>query len=148
MSVNVVMLLGRLGADPEVKTVGGEPVCNFSLATSEKWTGRDGQPQERTEWHRIQVWGKTAEHCGRFLAKGRECHVQGKIQSRKYTDKDGVERTAYEIRADRVTFVGGSGGGRDAGDGAPPPAAGSGGGGSGPGAAPARKPVSDEDLPF
>ena len=85
MSVNKVLLLGRLGRDPELRqTQGGQAVCNFTLATSERFGGRDGgDVQEKTEWHRIVVWGKQAESCARFLAKGREAFVEGRIQSNK-----------------------------------------------------------------
>jgi single-strand DNA-binding protein len=113
-SLNKAMLIGRLGKDPEVRyTPSGQAVANFSLATSESWT-KDGQKQEKTEWHRIVVWGKQAEHCGEYLRKGREVHIEGRIQTREWDDKSGQKRYTTEIIADRVTFLGG---GRDSGEG-------------------------------
>jgi single-strand DNA-binding protein len=105
-----VIILGHLGADPELRTTAsGEPVCNLRVATSESWTDAKGEKQERTEWHAITVFGRQAEPCGRFLAKGRQVFVEGRIQSRKYTDKDGIERRATEIIASNVLFVGEAG---------------------------------------
>ena len=107
-SVNKVILVGNLGADPEVRyTQGGEPVCELRLATSEQWTDKAGARQERTEWHAISVWGKTAELCGQYLAKGRAVYVEGSLRTREYVDKEGVNRKAREVRADKVTFLGG-----------------------------------------
>ena len=107
-SVNKVILIGNLGADPEVRhTQGGSAVANLSVATNERWTDRDGNPQERTEWHNVTVWGKTAEHCGQYLSKGRSVYVEGRIQSRTYTDRDGNERKATDIVAQQVAFLGG-----------------------------------------
>lgn len=108
-SVNKVILLGNLGADPEVRyTSNGQAVTELRLATSEQWTDKDGQRQERTEWHAVSVWGKTAELCGQHLAKGRSVYVEGRLESREYTDKEGVKRKVWEIRADKVTFLGGT----------------------------------------
>lgn len=107
-SVNKVILVGHLGRDPEVRHLqNGDPVCNFSIATSRKSRGGE----EETEWHRVSVFGKQADACGRYLSKGRLAYVEGRIRSRKYTDKDGVERTAVEILADAVQFLSGGGGG-------------------------------------
>ena len=93
MSVNKVILLGRLGQDPELKyTPTGMAVCNFSLATSEKWKDKAGQDQERTEWHRVVVWGKIAELCNQYLAKGRQAYLEGSLQTRSWDDKDGNKR--------------------------------------------------------
>ena len=106
--VNKAILVGNLGRDPEIKYLdNGRCVANFSVATSESWT-KDGEKQERTEWHKVVCWGKLAELAGEYLSKGRQVYVEGKIQSRKYT-KDGVERTAYEIVAGQLTFLGGRG---------------------------------------
>jgi single-strand DNA-binding protein len=102
--VNKVILVGRLGQDPEVKTVGDSQVANFSVATSEKWT-KDGETKEKTEWHRIVVWGKLASLCGQYLAKGREVYVEGKLQTRSW-DKDGTTMYTTEIKADTVQFLG------------------------------------------
>jgi len=108
-SVNKVILLGNLGADPEVRyTQGGQAVTELRMATSEQWTDKDGQRQERTEWHAVSVWGKTAELCGQHLAKGRSVYVEGRLESREYTDKEGIKRKVWEIRADKVTFLGGT----------------------------------------
>ncbi len=109
MSVNKVILLGRLGQDPELKyTPGGSPVCNFSLATTESWTDKSGQKQEKTEWHRVVVWGKLAELCNQYLAKGRQCFLEGRLQTRSWDDKDGNKRYTTEILANTVQFIGGA----------------------------------------
>lgn len=108
MSVNKVILLGRLGQDPELKyTPGGSPVCNFSLATTKSWTDKSGQKQEKTEWHRIVVWGKLAELCNQYLAKGRQAFLEGRLQTRSWDDKDGNKRYTTEILASTVQFIGG-----------------------------------------
>lgn len=108
MSVNKVMIIGRLGQDPEMKyTPSGAAVCNFSVATSENWTDKSGQKQERTEWHRIVVWGKLAELCNQYLAKGRQAYIEGKLQTRSWDDKDGNKRYTTEILANTVQFLGG-----------------------------------------
>jgi single-strand DNA-binding protein len=109
-SVNKVILVGNLGADPEVRyTQGGEPVCELRLATSEQWTDKQGQKQERTEWHTVSVWGKTAELCAQYLAKGRSVYVEGSLRTREYVDKEGVNRKAWEVKATQVVFLGGGG---------------------------------------
>ncbi len=108
MSVNKVILLGRLGQDPELKyTPGGSAVCNFSLATTESWTDKSGQKQEKTEWHRVVVWGKLAELCNQYLAKGRQAFLEGRLQTRSWDDKDGNKRYTTEILASTVQFIGG-----------------------------------------
>lgn len=105
-SINKVFLLGNLGADPEVREAGGGVVCNFRIATSEVWNDRQtGERRERTEWHRVVVWGKQAEICGQHLRKGRPVHVEGRIETREWDDKDGNKRYTTEINADRVTFL-------------------------------------------
>lgn len=107
-SVNKVILVGRLGADPEQRyTPSGAAACNFTMATSEKWKGKDGQANERTEWHRIQVWGKLAEICAKYLAKGSQAYVEGRLQTRSWDDKDGNKRYTTEIVAQQVVFLGG-----------------------------------------
>ena len=107
MSVNKVILVGRLGADPELKTLSsGQSVANFNIATSENWVDRDGQKQERTEWHRIVVWGKLAEICRQHLAKGRQVFVEGKLQTRSWEDQQGQKRYTTEITATTVQFLG------------------------------------------
>lgn len=102
-SVNKVLIIGHLGRDPEMKYMpSGQAVANFSVATDESYKDKDGQKVEKTEWHRITVWGKQAEFCGNFLAKGRLVYVEGKLETRKWTDKDGVEKYTTEIKAERV----------------------------------------------
>jgi single-strand DNA-binding protein len=105
--VNKAILIGNLGADPEVRfTPGGQAVANFRIATSESWTDKSGQKQERTEWHRIVVWGKLAELCGEYLAKGRQCFVEGRLQTREWTDKENRKNYTTEIIANSVVFLG------------------------------------------
>jgi single-strand DNA-binding protein len=105
--VNKAILIGNLGADPEVRfTPGGQPVANFRIATSESWNDKNGQKQERTEWHRIVVWGKLAELCGEYLKKGRQCYVEGRLQTREWTDKEGKKNYTTEVVAQQVTFLG------------------------------------------
>jgi len=112
-SVNKVILVGNLGKDPEVRfTPSGRAVAKFSLATTDSWTDQESGRQERTEWHNIVVWGKQAENCGQYLAKGRQVYIEGAIRSRSYDDKDGNKRYITEIVAQRVQFLGSSGGGR------------------------------------
>jgi single-strand DNA-binding protein len=104
--VNKVILVGNLGKDPEVRhTPQGMAVGNFPLATSESWNDKSGQKQERTEWHRIVVWGKLAELCQRYLTKGRKAYVEGKLQTRAWDDKDGNKRYTTEIVATTVQFL-------------------------------------------
>jgi single-strand DNA-binding protein len=91
--VNKVILIGRLGGDPEVRyTTNGGAVANFNLATNENWTDKNGQKQERTEWHRVVIWGKMAELCGQYLSKGRQAFVEGRLQTREWNDKEGNKR--------------------------------------------------------
>lgn len=102
-SLNKVLLIGRLGRDPELRyTDSGQGVASLSLATDESYTARDGQNVERTEWHRIVVWGKQAEFCGNYLTKGRLVFVEGKLETRKWQDKDGQDKYSTEIIAARV----------------------------------------------
>ena len=98
MTVNKVTLIGRLGRDPETRYMpNGDAVCNFSIATDESWKDQQGQKQTRTEWHAITTYRRLAEIAGQYLKKGSQVYIEGRIQSRKYTGKDGIERTAYEI---------------------------------------------------
>lgn len=141
-SVNKVILIGNLGRDPELRyTKSGQAVANFSIATSERFTDREGNPQERTEWHRIVAWAKTAELCAQYLSKGRSVYVEGRLQTRDYEDKEGIKRYTTEIVATNVTFLGSRGDGpaRDPG--------GDGGGGfsSGP---PSGGGPPDDNIPF
>jgi single-strand DNA-binding protein len=105
--VNKVIVVGNLGSDPEVKfTASGQAVARFSIATSENWTDKNGQKQERTEWHRIVAWGKLGEICGKHLAKGRQAYVEGKLQTNQWTDKEGQKRYTTEVIASTVQFLG------------------------------------------
>ena len=113
MSVNIAIVVGNLGRDPEVRfSQSGRPIATLSVATNEVWNDQEGNRQERTEWHRVVVFGKTAETCGQYLAKGRQVCVQGRIQTRKWTDQNGQDRYTTEIVAQRVQFLGGGGGAR------------------------------------
>ncbi len=105
-SVNKVILVGRLGADPELKyTPSSKAVCNLRLATSETFKDASGVKQERTEWHRVTAWGDTAENASKYLSKGSECYIEGRLQTRSY-DKDGQKHYATDVVADRVVFLG------------------------------------------
>lgn len=107
MSVNKVTLLGNLGRDPETRYMqNGEAVCNFSLATSESYKSKSGERVTKTEWHNVTLYRKLAEIAGQYLKKGSQVYIEGEIQSRKYTGKDGVERTAYEIIGSEMKMVG------------------------------------------
>ena len=106
-SVNKVILIGNLGADPEVRfTGGGQSVATLRMATTERWQDKSGQKSERTEWHRVIVWGKQAELCKEYLSKGRSIYVEGRIQTREWTDKDGNKRYTTEVVAQRIQFLG------------------------------------------
>ena len=111
-SVNKAILVGNLGRDAEMRfTAGGTPVATVSLATTERFTDRDGQKREDTQWHRIVIWGKTAESLHEYLTKGKQIYVEGRIQTREWTDKEGKQNKTTEIRADRIVLLGGGGGG-------------------------------------
>lgn len=106
--LNKVILIGYLGKDPETRYMpSGEPITNFSMATSESWNDNSGQKQTRTEWHNITMYRRLAEIAGQYLKKGSQVYIEGKIQSRKYTSKDGIERTAYDIVANEMKMLGG-----------------------------------------
>ena len=111
-SVNKVILVGNLGRDAELRyTPGGAPVATLNLATTEVWNDKAGQRQEKTEWHRVVLWGKTAESLNEYLTKGKQIYVEGRLQTRQWDDKDGNERYTTEIRGDRIVLLGGGGGG-------------------------------------
>lgn len=104
--LNRVQIIGRLGRDVELRqTPSGQSVASFTVATDESYTSRDGQKVEQTEWHRVSVFGKQAELCGKFLGKGSLVYVEGKLRTRKWTDQSGQERSSTEINADRVQFL-------------------------------------------
>ena len=108
-SVNKVILLGNLGRDPETRyTTGGDAVTNLNIATSEQWKDKSGEKQEKTEWHRVVLFGRQAEIAGEYLKKGRSVYIEGRLQTRKYTDKDGVEKYSTEIVGDRMQLIGGA----------------------------------------
>jgi single-strand DNA-binding protein len=123
--VNKAILIGNLGRDPELRyTQSGSAVANFTLATSENWNNKNGEREERTEWHRIVAWGRTAELCAQYLAKGRTVYIEGRIQTREWEDKEGQKRRTTEIVANTVQFLGGRGQGAGGGGGGrdlPPP---------------------------
>jgi single-strand DNA-binding protein len=145
MSVNKVILVGHLGADPETRTTGGGTVvANLRLATSERMKKGD-EWQDHTEWHRVVCFGRNAENASKYLKKGRQIYVEGRLRTNKWTDKEGHERYTTEVIADQVTFLGQGGGSRDTREGA------GNGGGSGGYSAPAGSEGghgSDEDIPF
>jgi single-strand DNA-binding protein len=111
-SVNKAILVGNLGRDAEMRfTAGGTPVATVSLATTERFKDRDGNQKEDTQWHRIVIWGKTAESLHEYLTKGKQIYVEGRIQTREWTDKEGKQNKTTEIRADRIVLLGSAGGG-------------------------------------
>lgn len=114
-SVNKVILIGNLGSDPDVRyTPSGTAVANFNIATNESWTNKEGTREERTEWHRIVCWNRTAELCGEYLSKGRTVYIEGRLQTREWEDKEGQKRYTTEVVAQSVKFLGGrNGGGKD-----------------------------------
>ena len=116
-SLNKVILIGHLGGKPEVReTTGGKVVANFSLATSESWSGKDGQRAEKTEWHRVVVWGQQAEAAEKYLDKGSLVNVEGKLQTRTY-EKDGTKHSITEVVAERINFLSSKRGGEAPGEG-------------------------------
>ena len=122
MSVNKAILIGRLGREPETRYMpNGDAVCNFSLATTESWKDQSGQKKERTEWHAITLYLKLADIAAKYLQKGSLVYLEGKIQSRKYTGKDGIERTAYEIVCSEMKMLGGKAEGGEGQHNPPPP---------------------------
>jgi single-strand DNA-binding protein len=167
--VNKVILVGNLGADPDMRfTPSGQGVCELRIATSESWNDKNGQRQERVEWHRVVVWGKRAEVCAKYLSKGRQVYVEGRIQTRNYDDKEGNKRYITEVIANDVQFLGGGnrdgaaggggggggaagGGGRGRSDDGPPPddfGGGGGGGGNYGGGGAGGGGGPDDDIPF
>jgi single-strand DNA-binding protein len=147
-SVNKVILVGNLGRDAELRyTPGGAAVATLNLATTEVWNDKQGQKQEKTEWHRIVLWGKQAESLQEYLVKGKQIFVEGRLQTRQWDDKDGNKRYTTEIRGDRVVLLGGGG----AGAGRQAARAGAGAGTGAPMDDHMGEPVSelsDDDIPF
>ena len=144
MSLNKVILIGRLGRDPECRYLpNGDAVCNFSIATTESWKDQSGQKKERTEFHNITLYRKLAEIAAQYLKKGSQVYIEGRIQSRKYTGKDGIERTAYEIVCSEMKMLGSKAeGGEGQHNPPPPPQA------RQQTAAPVPKDDIDDDVPF
>ncbi len=153
--VNKVILVGNLGRDPEVKyTQSGTAVANFSLATTRRWNDKDGQRQEKTEWHRIVAWRRLAEIVGQYMGKGKQVYIEGRLETRQWEDRDGNTRYTTEVVADNIQMLGrasdgGGGGGQSyggpGGGGGDP---GGGGGDPGGGGGSATPPVTDDDIPF
>jgi single-strand DNA-binding protein len=143
-SVNKVILIGNLGRDAEKRfTSGAVAVTTINMATTEVWNDKAGQKQEKTEWHRVVLWGKQAESLSDYLTKGKQIYVEGRLQTRQWDDKDGNKRYTTEIRADKIVLLGG-GGGRgasvDRGD--------SMGAHTGSPAPDSSEPLTDDDIPF
>jgi len=160
-SVNKVILIGNLGRDPETRyTTGGDAVTNLRIATTDTWKDKAGEKQEKTEWHTVVLFGRQAEIAGEYLKKGRPVYIEGRLQTRKWTDKEGVEKYSTEVVGDRLQLLGSrdGGGGGDAefsggGGGAARREGGGGGGGGGGSSKPAgaaKKNVDDfdDDIPF
>ena len=147
-SVNKVILVGNLGRDAELRyTPGGSPVATLNLATTEMWNDTGGQRQEKTEWHRVVLWGTTAESLNEYLTKGKQIYVEGRLQTRQWDDKDGNKRYTTEIRGDRIVLLGGGGGGGGMGGGGGRQQARS----AGPMEDPMLEPgseLTDDDIPF
>ena len=111
MAVNKVILIGNLGQNPEIRhTPAGQAICTLSIATNESWTDKNGQKQEKTEWHRVVVFGKLAELCGQYLQKGRQAYIEGKLQTRSWQDKDNQTKYTTEVVAQTIQFLGGAAG--------------------------------------
>ncbi len=142
--VNKVILIGNLGRDPDVRyTKDGKAVATLNIATTDTWNDQSGQRQERTEWHRVVLWGKQAEVAKEYLAKGRQVYIEGKLQTRSWDDREGHKRYTTEVRCDQMLMLGGRGdaAGREPPPPEPPP----------PSGAPEGEPpfqASDEDVPF
>jgi single-strand DNA-binding protein len=153
--VNRVILVGNLGKDPQVEyTQSGTARCRFTLATGETYSGKNGERQERTEWHNIVVWGKQGENVGKFLSKGRQVYIEGSLRTRSWDDeKTGTKRYMTEVNAQRVVFLGGGRGDGGGGQGAAGSSGGSSGGGGGGGPVGSAgfdspPPFDDDDIPF
>ncbi len=144
-SVNKVILVGNLGRDAELRyTPGGAAVATLNMATTEIWNDKQGQRQEKTEWHRVILWGKQAESLQEYLTKGKQIYVEGRLQTREW-EKDGVKRYTTEVKADRITLLGGGGGGGGRSGGFA--------GGERPSGGrsteePPMEPITDDDIPF
>ena len=145
-SVNKVILVGNLGKDAEVRvTPGGQSVASFSIATTENWTSKEGEKKEQTEWHRIVLWGKTAESLQPYLVKGKQIYLEGRLQTRQW-EKEGQKHYTTEVKADKIVLLGGGGAGGGSRGGDRQVERGGDGGYQDPMRDPA--PVTDDDIPF
>ena len=145
-SVNKVILVGNLGKDAEVRvTPGGQSVASFSIATTENWTSKEGEKKEQTEWHRIVLWGKTAETLQPYLVKGKQIYLEGRLQTRQW-EKEGQKHYTTEVKADKIVLLGGGGGGGGSRGGDRQVERGGDSGYQEPMRDPA--PVTDDDIPF
>jgi single-strand DNA-binding protein len=148
-SVNKVILIGNLGADPETRYLpSGDAVTNIRIATTEAWKDKSGEKQEHTEWHRVAFFGRLAEIAGEYLKKGSPVYVEGRLQTRKWQDKEGQERYTTEIRADRMQLLGGRGGGSEPMGREPAPAAAESGAAKPQGKKGGAFDEMDDDIPF
>ena len=148
-SVNKVILVGNLGRDAELRyTPGGAAVATINMATTEVWNDKSGQRQEKTEWHRVVLWGKPAESLAEYLTKGKQIYVEGRLQTRQWDDKDGNKRYTTEIRGDRVVLLGGGGGGGRGGGSYSQGGGAERGGDFGGNAPDVSAPLTDDDIPF
>jgi single-strand DNA-binding protein len=140
-SLNKVMLIGNLGKDPEVRyTASGQAVTGFSMATSEKFKGKSGEMEERTEWHNVTLWGKLAEIAGEYLSKGKTVYIEGRLQTRKWQDKSGNDRYTTEIVGEKMQMLSAKGDGpRRGADASSEPVGGS---------SYEEPPFQDDDIPF
>ena len=142
-SLNKVMLIGNLGKDPEVRfTASGQAVASFSLATSEKFKGKSGDMEERTEWHNITLWGKLAEIAGEYLSKGKTVYIEGRLQTRKWQDKSGNDRYTTDIVGDKMQMLSAKGERSGGGDSSSSPRSG------GSSSNYEEPPFQDDDIPF
>lgn len=155
-SVNKVILVGNLGRDAELRyTPGGAAVATLNMATTENWTDKSGQKQEKTEWHRVVFWGKVAESLTEYLTKGKQVYIEGRLETRQWNDKDGNKRYTTEIKGDKIVLLGGGGGRGGSGSGGGGMSRGGGEESTGGGHAPSHggsdvpdQPLTDDDIPF
>ncbi len=154
-SLNKVLLIGNLGRDPEIRYLpSGDAVASLNIATTETWKDKNGEKEEKTEWHRVSMFGRLAEIAGEYLKKGSQVYIEGRIETRKYTDKDGVEKYATEIKASEMKMLGGRGMTGGTGDMDSAPRASSSRSGGGASSAPAKAPAGgafddlEDDIPF
>jgi single-strand DNA-binding protein len=148
-SVNKVILVGNLGRDAELRyTPGGAAVATLNMATTETWTDKGGQRQEKTEWHRVVFWGKVAESLTEYLTKGKQVYVEGRLETRQWNDKDGNKRYTTEIKGDKIVLLGSAGGGRGGGMSRGGGEESMGGAQPSHGADVPDTPLTDDDIPF